>query len=119
MPTEADERFQAALAALRAQNAAPGPPSRTDASTRKRVSAGVLRYHAQRVAGDPDASAVTRARYQKGWSLRKLAEHSGLCLNACWAAEHFPEKCTWRTRVSISRALGTPTKSLFPDNAQP
>lgn len=119
MSTEADERFQAALAALRAQNAAPGPPSRTDASTRKRVSAGVLRYHAQRAAADPGASAVTRARYAKGWSLRKLAEHSGLCLNACWSAEHFPEKSTWRSRVSISRALGAPTRDLFADHAKP
>jgi lambda repressor-like predicted transcriptional regulator len=116
MPNESDERFQRALAELRRQNAAPGPPSKLDASTRKRVSAGVLRYHAQRIAADPDASPVKRARYEKGWSLRKLAEHAGLCLNACWAAETTPEKSTRRTRVSISRALGSPTKALFPPN---
>ena len=117
MSTEADERFQAALSALRRQNARPGPTSKLDASTRKRVSAGVLRYHAQRLS--PDASPVTRARYQKGWSLRKLSEHSGLCLNACWAAEHRPDRATWRTKVSISRALGVPTRVLFPGYDSP
>jgi hypothetical protein len=119
MPNESDERFQRALAELRRQNSAPGPTSKLDASTRKRVSAGVLRHHAQRVAADPDASPVTRARYARGWSLRKLAENSGLCLNACWAAEHRPDKAQWRTRVSISRALSVATKELFPENARP
>jgi len=119
MSTEADDRFYAALAALRAQNARPGPTSQTDPSTRKRISAGVLRHHAQRVALSPDASPVTRARYQKGWSLRKLSEHSGLCLNACWASEHAPEKSTWRTKVALSRALEVPTRVLFPGYDKP
>jgi hypothetical protein len=119
MPNESDERFQRALAELRRQNARRGPTSKLDASTRKRVSAGVLRHHAQRVAADPDASPVTRARYARGWSLRKLAENSGLCLNACWAAEHRPDKARWHTRVAISRALSVATKELFPKNAAP
>jgi lambda repressor-like predicted transcriptional regulator len=119
MPNESDERFQRALAELRRQNAAPGPTSKLDASTRRRVSAGVLRYHAQRIAADPDASPVAKARYARGWSLRKLAQHAGLCLNSCWAAEHAPERSLWRTRIAISRALSVPTKELFPQNARP
>jgi hypothetical protein len=119
MPNESDARFQRALAELRRQNSAPGPTSKLDASTRKRVSAGVLRYHAQRVAADPDASPVAKARYEKGWSLRKTAEHAGTCLNAVWQAEHYPARARWRTRVAISRALSVPTKELFPENARP
>jgi lambda repressor-like predicted transcriptional regulator len=118
MPNESDERFQRALAELRRQNARPGPTSKLDAATRKRVSAGVLRFHAQRVAADPDASPVARARYARGWSLRTLAQRAGLCLNAVHAAERRPERSLWRTRVSISRALGVPTKELF-ENARP
>ncbi len=119
MPNESDERFQRALAELRRQNSAPGPTSKLDASTRKRVSAGVLRYHAQRIAADANASPVALARYQRGWSLRKLAQNAGLCLNTIHNAERRPERSLWRTRIAISRALSVPTRELFPQNARP
>ena len=116
---EIDRRADRALAELRERHAT-GPPSRQlPAATRKRVSAGLVAHHARRTAADPNASPLERERYRRGWSLATTAAHAGLALNSVFNAEHYPEKATWRTRVSIARALGVPTATLFPDHASP
>ena len=90
-----------------------------DAAARRRVSEGVIRWNAQKAAADPDTSPLRRARYERGWSLKKTGQHAGVALNSVWSAEMCPERASWRTKVAISRALGTPTRVLFPGHAKP
>ena len=114
---EIERRTQAALAALRRQNATKGPTSRyMSDEARRAVSEGLIKYHSRRVAADPGASPLKRARYEKGWSLRRTAAHAGLVLNSVHNAEIRPERTSWRVKIALSHALGVPTKRLFPSD---
>ncbi len=118
---ELDRRVEAALAALREQNAKSGPPSKRwlDTATRARVSEGVIHWNAEKAAADPNTTPLRRARYARAWSLKKTAQHAEVALNSVWSAELHPERTNWKTKVSLSRALGVPVKALFPDHATP
>lgn len=115
-PVELDRRVDAALAALRNRNASPRPSPRVSDSVRQRVSEGVVRHHARKVACDPEASPLRRARYERGWSMRALANHAGLgSINTVLAAETRPAQTSRLTWARLSRALGIPVDAIRPD----
>ena len=119
-PVELDRRVDAALAALRARHGAPRRtrPRELPAATRKRVSEGVVRFNARKAAANSETSALRHARYQRGWSMRQLADHSGIgSINTILAAETRPEQTSRLTWARLSRALGRPVAAIRPDEA--